>query len=152
PYADGSVDAIHCEAVLEHLVDPRLAVTEMFRVCRPGAAVYAATPFMQAYHGYPNHFQNFTLSGHQHLFASAGFQIRESGTAAGPVLALLILILRFIQEYVPRPIRWPMLAAYAVSYYFLVPLDRFVNVRPNAYLMASSTYLVAEKPLAPAAD
>ncbi|MHB8696107.1 MAG: methyltransferase domain-containing protein, partial [Solirubrobacteraceae bacterium] len=46
PYADGSVDAIHCEAVLEHLVDPRLAVTEMFRVCRPGAAVYAAPPVM----------------------------------------------------------------------------------------------------------
>ena len=32
PYADASVDAIFCEAVLEHLAQPHEAVKEMFRV------------------------------------------------------------------------------------------------------------------------
>ena len=41
PYADASVDAIFCEAVLEHLVQPHEAVKELFRVCRSEASVYA---------------------------------------------------------------------------------------------------------------
>lgn len=35
PYADSSVDSIYCEAVLEHLTDPTVAVSEMFRVLKP---------------------------------------------------------------------------------------------------------------------
>ena len=113
PYADASVDAIFCEAVLEHLAQPHEAVKEMFRVCRSGASVYANTPFMQAYHGYPNHFQNFTLSGHEQLFANAGFHVRESGTAVGPVFTLFDLGARFISEYSPRPFRPILLAGVA---------------------------------------
>jgi ubiquinone/menaquinone biosynthesis C-methylase UbiE len=36
PYADGSVDAIFCEAVLEHLAEPGQSVREMHRVLRRG--------------------------------------------------------------------------------------------------------------------
>src|SRR3954451_7644907 len=35
PMPDASVDAIYCEAVLEHLEHPNVAVGEMFRVLRP---------------------------------------------------------------------------------------------------------------------
>jgi uncharacterized protein YbaR (Trm112 family) len=147
PYADGSVDAIYCEAVLEHLTDPDRAVAEMFRVCRPGGQVYANSPFIAAYHGYPNHFQNFTLTGHVHLFASAGFQIRESGPAVGPVFTMLDLFGKFLWEYSPRPLRWPTKAAWLIVWYLVLPLDRFVNIRDNAYVLASTTYLVAEKPV-----
>jgi hypothetical protein len=58
PYQDGSVDTIFCEAVLEHLHNPAQAVGEMYRVLRLGGKVFAATPFLQAYHGYPHHYQN----------------------------------------------------------------------------------------------
>jgi ubiquinone/menaquinone biosynthesis C-methylase UbiE len=74
------VAGLHCEAVLEHLEFPDVAVGEMFRVLRPGGLVFAATPFLQSYHGYPDHFQNFTLHGHQRLFERAGFSILQSGT------------------------------------------------------------------------
>src|SRR5687767_2066490 len=49
PYSDNSVDAIYCEAVLEHLCDPNLAVREMYRVLIPGGRVLAITPFLQPY-------------------------------------------------------------------------------------------------------
>jgi SAM-dependent methyltransferase len=146
PYADGSVDAIFCEAVLEHLARPHEAVEEMLRVCRSGASVYANTPFMQAYHGYPNHFQNFTLSGHQHLFANAGFHVRESGTAVGPVFTLFDLGGRFVSEYAPRLLRPILQVALLALRYLLLPLSRGLTERPNAYVLASTTYVVAQKP------
>ena len=62
PYCDNTVDGIHCEAVLEHLQNPEQAVKEMYRVLKPGKKVYVCTPFLQAYHGYPHHYQNFTLT------------------------------------------------------------------------------------------
>jgi SAM-dependent methyltransferase len=145
PYADGSVDAIFCEAVLEHLAQPHEAVKEMFRVCRSGASVYANTPFMQAYHGYPNHFQNFTLSGHEQLFANAGFHVRESGTAVGPVFTLFDLGRRFVSEYAPRPFRPILQVALLALRYLLLPLSRRLTSRPNAYVLASTTYVVAQK-------
>ena len=146
PYADASVDAIFCEAVLEHLAQPHEAVKEMFRVCRSDASVYANTPFMQAYHGYPNHFQNFTLSGHEQLFANAGFHVRESGTAVGPVFTLFDLGARFISEYSPRPFRPILLAGLLMLRYLLLPLSRQLASRQNAYVLASTTYVVAQKP------
>ncbi|MFQ6171287.1 methyltransferase domain-containing protein [Oryzobacter sp. R7] len=39
PFDDGSVDAVTCERVLQHLDDPEGAVREMARVLRPGGRV-----------------------------------------------------------------------------------------------------------------
>ena len=61
PYADGSVDSLVCEDVLEHIRDPLRVVQEFHRVLKPGASVYCATPFLISYHGYPFHFQNFKM-------------------------------------------------------------------------------------------
>lgn len=36
PWADGYFDACRCDAVLQHLLDPELALDEMLRVTRPG--------------------------------------------------------------------------------------------------------------------
>jgi SAM-dependent methyltransferase len=37
PIASASIDAVHCEAVFEHLEDPADAAAELFRVMKPGA-------------------------------------------------------------------------------------------------------------------
>ena len=39
PVADGSLDLVRCERVLQHLLDPSAAVREMARVLRPGGRV-----------------------------------------------------------------------------------------------------------------
>ena len=101
PYSDVSVDAIHCSAVLEHLQDPTRATREMFRVLKKGGKLFAATPFLQPYHGYPFHFQGFTLTGHVYLFESNGFTVRKSGTQVGPTHTLYQLGFQYIKEYFP---------------------------------------------------
>ena len=60
PLRTSCLDGVHCEAVFEHLDDPNRAAAELFRVMKPGAIAYVCTPFMQAFHGHPSHFQNFT--------------------------------------------------------------------------------------------
>lgn len=105
PFADRSIGGIHCEAVLEHLEDPGTAVAEMFRVLRPGGLVFAATPFLQPYHAYPDHYQNFTLRGHSRLFERAGFTVLDAGTCVGPSFTMVDLMANFAREYTPG--RWP---------------------------------------------
>ena len=139
--------SIHCEAVLEHLQNPEQAVKEMYRVLKPGKKVYVCTPFLQAYHGYPHHYQNFTLTGHQHLFSSNGFRILEAGTCVGPVHTMLSLTEILISQYLPKSIAKPASLAWRILARILYPLDKFVNTKDNAYIMASTTYLLAEKSL-----
>jgi len=81
------VDAVHCEAVFEHLHSPAVAARELARVLKPGARAFVCTPFLQAFHGYPSHFQNFTIYGHRKLFEDAGLEIVESGVCNGPAMA-----------------------------------------------------------------
>ena len=145
PYADNTVDAIYCEAVLEHLHDPRLAVREMLRVLKPGGRLFACTPFMQAYHGYPHHYQNFSLTGHRHLFEEAGFVIMSNGVCVGPVYTMVSLTSTFIHEFAPVVLRWPLQKGWGLFGALLRPLDRLLNTRENAFILASTTYLTARK-------
>jgi len=145
PYADNSVDALYCEAVLEHLHDPLQAVREMYRVLKPGGKLFACTPFMQAYHGYPLHYQNFSLTGHRHLFEKAGFVIMSDGVCVGPVFTMVSLTATFIHEFAPKLLRRPLQAGWGIIGSCLRPMDRILNTRENAYVLASTTYLTARK-------
>jgi SAM-dependent methyltransferase len=145
PYADNSADAIYCEAVLEHLENPVKATEEMFRILKPGGKMIAITPFLQAFHGYPNHFQNFTVIGHSRLLSRAGFLVIESGTCVGPMVALVDMVYVFLCNYVPKFLNIPLRAAWKVIGAIVVPLGSFLGDKPNGYIMASTTYVLAEK-------
>lgn len=146
PFASESVDVIYCEAVLEHLYDPDIAGAEMYRVLKTGGKVYACTPFMQAYHGYPYHYQNFTLTGHQRLFLEQGFRIENAGVAVGPTYALMNLNGAFFYEFFPKPFNWILGKTCGLLSRLVRPFDIVLNKRSNAHVMASTTYLLARKP------
>jgi SAM-dependent methyltransferase len=147
PYADGSVDAVHCEAVLEHLERPEAAVAEMWRVLRSGGEVFAATPFLQAFHAYPNHFQNFTMAGHSRLFERAGFELRSAGTCVGPTFALVDLTSVYLRSFVPT--RLASRSLWALARLLFIPmslLDRRIQRSPEAHVLASTVYAHLRKP------
>lgn len=147
PYADDAVDGIECEAVLEHLESPDRAVSEFLRVLRPGGAVYAVTPFLQKYHGYPGHYQNFTLQGHRFLFERAGFEVQVAGVCVGPAWAITDLATEFVSQLVP--VRGLRAAAVILARVASVPirmLDRFLNRRPASEALASTTFVLGRKP------
>jgi SAM-dependent methyltransferase len=55
-------------AVLEHVRDPFRCAAELYRVLKPGGDLFVAVPFLQPFHGYPNHYYNMTSSGVRNLF------------------------------------------------------------------------------------
>jgi SAM-dependent methyltransferase len=147
PFSSGSIGALHCEAVLEHLNRPETAVAEMFRVLRPGAYVFAATPFLQAFHGYPDHFQNFTLAGHTALFARSGFDVIDRGACVGPAFTLIDVASNWARENLPGRLlsRAGWLAIRVVGKVF-VQLDRVLLRSEGAHRLASTTFVLARKP------
>ncbi len=63
PVADKSVDCYVCNAVLEHVTDPPLAVMEMYRTLKVGGQFWAEVPFMQFYHPTPGDYTRWTVDG-----------------------------------------------------------------------------------------
>jgi len=53
PLLDGSVDAILCHSLLEHVFEPTQVAREMFRVLKSDGVAFVYVPFLYAYHGDP---------------------------------------------------------------------------------------------------
>jgi len=68
PIADNSVDYIFNVAVLEHVPNPELVVSEIKRVLKPGGVVYSRIPFMQGFHASPYDFSRRTEEGMKVLY------------------------------------------------------------------------------------
>ena len=82
PLADGSVDGVWIQAVLEHVVVPEKVVGEMHRVLKHEGLVYSEAPFMQQVHEGQFDFNRFSESGHRWLFRK--FDLIDSGVVWGP--------------------------------------------------------------------
>lgn len=145
PYHDETVDAIHCDAVLEHLHTPVKAVQEMQRVLKKGGKVLSVVPFMQGYHGYPHHYQNYTITGHELLYSSNGFRVVASGACQGPVFALTVFCSRFCTLYFPPILNVIFGKGMLALGLLLRPLDRLLEHHTERYVLASSTFVLAEK-------
>lgn len=145
PYADESVDVVHSEAIFEHLYNPGQAAKEIYRILKMGGKAYICTPFLQPYHGYPHHYQNYTITGHKLLFESVGFRIVEAGTCVGPVYTIVSLVATFLDEYFPYPLNKLLRFTWGSFGVIVRPLDKFINKRKNAHILASTTYVILEK-------
>ncbi len=95
PLADGSVDAVWIQAVLEHVLEPPAVVAEIHRVLKPDGVVFADTPFMQQVHEGIYDFTRFTLHGHRWLFRR--FEVIDAGVTRGAATGLVWSIRYFIR-------------------------------------------------------
>lgn len=68
PFKKNEYDGVWIQAVLEHVIDPKKVVDEIFRVLKRDGVVYAETPFMQQVHEGAHDFTRFTVTGHRYLF------------------------------------------------------------------------------------
>lgn len=59
PFADNSLDAIFCIAVLEHVENPILAMQEMYRTLKPGGKLLVYVPFLYYYHASPGYYKDY---------------------------------------------------------------------------------------------
>lgn len=87
PFPTGSVDAIVCESLLEHVPRPQKIVDEMYRVLKPGGGMYIVIPFVYPFHASPNDFQRWSVTGLRELIKAG--TVENIGTRAGPTSALV---------------------------------------------------------------
>jgi SAM-dependent methyltransferase len=139
PLADGSVDGVVIQAVLEHVLEPVVVVAELTRVLRERGLVYADTPFMQQVHEGAYDFTRFTESGQRYLFRE--FEEIESGQVAGAGTSLRWSIGYFVRALT----RSVALGRAAVLLFFwLSHLDRFLDPR-HSLDGANSVYFLGRK-------
>lgn len=63
PFQDGSIAAVACYEVLEHVRDPESVIAEIARVLVPGGIVELSMPFMYPVHDAPHDYQRWTRHG-----------------------------------------------------------------------------------------
>lgn len=71
PFADSSIDAIICIAVLEHVENPMKAAAEILRSLKPGGYSFVYVPFLYYYHaeqGYYKDYWRFTEDSVRMMF------------------------------------------------------------------------------------
>jgi SAM-dependent methyltransferase len=100
PVEDESVDFVLCSEVMEHVLDPRLFLSEAYRCLKPQGKMLITVPFAARWHFVPFDYWRYTPAALKHLLAQAQFGeivIQARGNpltvACYKVMALLLPLL-----------------------------------------------------------
>ncbi|AFY84667.1 methylase involved in ubiquinone/menaquinone biosynthesis [Oscillatoria acuminata PCC 6304] len=151
PFKSNSFDAVFSLAVLEHVKNPFECAKEIMRVLKPGGTLYAVVPFLQPFHGYPDHYYNMTSSGLKNLFSELEDLDCTVQLPGLPIAALTWFLNSYVQG-LPQPIAESFkemkigdLLAHPHSY---MDRDFVTSLQPQTNEeLASCNYLIAKKPL-----
>lgn len=59
PLGEGTIDAVICNCVLEHVENPILAVRELHRILKPGGKIFVHVPSIYPYHARKGHYPDY---------------------------------------------------------------------------------------------
>tara|TARA_Y100000310_G_C20462298_1_gene705950 strand:- start:79 stop:777 length:699 start_codon:yes stop_codon:yes gene_type:complete len=90
PFKDNFVDAVICESLLEHVLDPKVVLNEVYRVLKPGGMMYLSIPFIIPFHSSPHDYYRWTAAGSRELLKD--FQEQEFGILNGPTNAMTYVL------------------------------------------------------------
>jgi SAM-dependent methyltransferase len=83
PVKDCSFDTVLLTAVLEHIEEPAKALSEMFRILKPGGKVIFSVPLFWHLHEEPHDFFRYTKYGLEYLLRKSGFRVIELKALSG---------------------------------------------------------------------
>lgn len=144
PFSDETFDFIICQALLEHVKNPKVVSDEIYRILKRGGTVYIEIPFLKGFHADPNDYTRLTLIGIESLLYK--FKRFEIGACIGPFSTLtwwfrkfptiifgntrLLNIVEFISGWFTFWIK-----------YFDILIIRF----KNSHILAGGLYYLGEK-------
>jgi SAM-dependent methyltransferase len=144
PFDDNSIDSVVMQAVIEHLTEPNVAISEVFRVLKPGGVFYVEVPFLQGFHADPHDYQRYTLEGLRRRLVM--FDEDLSGVSIGPFCTLVWLLRDGFSSCFNN--RWLYLGTRFTLGWILSPiryLDILVRHNPAAYRLANEYYYLCHK-------
>ena len=146
PFKDEVFDAVILEAVLEHVREPKMVVSEVHRILRPGGRIYAGVPFIQGYHASPRDYQRYTVQGLENLLSN--FQKVESGTCVGATSALHWIFKEYIGILFSFGSVWLYKGISLIVGWLTFPLvylDTILTYNKNAHAIASAVFFIGRK-------
>jgi SAM-dependent methyltransferase len=93
PFPTGLFQRVECDAVLEHVRDPKRVICEIYRVLAEGGYVHFVVPFCHPFHEYPKDYRRFTLDGLKEL--TGGMEVVAEGWRTGPTATLLVVVIEY---------------------------------------------------------
>ncbi|HWX18516.1 MAG TPA: class I SAM-dependent methyltransferase [Candidatus Binatia bacterium] len=103
PLPDGSLDAILCTEVLEHVTDPMAVLTEFARLVKPGGRLLLTAPHGTTLHMQPYHFYGgFTHYWYRHWLPRHGFVVDSILPQGGPGRATVCYLHAFYTSWRAR--------------------------------------------------
>lgn len=88
PFRKGCFDSILCTEVLEHTLDPLMALCEMWRVAKPGGTLLLTVPLSEQLHEEPYDYYRFTKHGLIYLLQKSGWKVMRIYERGGMWLEL----------------------------------------------------------------
>lgn len=95
PVADEAYDLVICSEALEHIKDPRRAVSEMNRVLKPGGIAVITTRFLFPIHDAPHDYWRFTPYSLRMLFSDWEILAEHSESDTFSTIAVLLQRIMF---------------------------------------------------------
>lgn len=128
PVADGSFDYVICTEVLEHVLRPDLAITELARVLKRGGTMVLTAPLGSGIHMPPYHFYGgFTPFWYEHFLFMNGLELQECLPNGGFFKLYAQESQRFLSMMTPRSIVmraafFPLKVVLAIWFRMVVPV------------------------------
>lgn len=89
PLPNDEFDVVICSETIEHIEDPSTAISEIFRILKPGGAIVMTIPFMFHVHSAPYDYQRWTESKIRREFQSLNIEVQLT---VEPLNNLVVLI------------------------------------------------------------
>jgi SAM-dependent methyltransferase len=145
PFPSNQFQRVECDAVLEHVRDPRRVMWEVRRVLAPGGYVHLVTPFCHPFHAYPNDFRRFTIDELKEL--AGDLVVIAEGWRTGPTATLLVFVLEYVKILLPFRI-WRA-ATHVACGWLLFPfryLDLLLLRSAGVHRIGNHCYVWCQKP------
>ena len=149
PLASQSVDVVLTEGVLEHVINPQKAVSEIYRVLNQDGLVLSTTPFMLGVHMEVADYTRFSKLGLVKLFER--FTPIECGVIDGVFVAcayqLSYLFMAIASTIAPNSEKAMFIAKYLGNYFifWLKFFDGWARRNPTSEDGAASLYYIGKK-------
>ena len=125
-FESDSIDAIFCNAVLEHVYDPKKATSELVRVLKRGGSALLYAPFIYRYHAHSEDYKDYyryTKDGIAYLFREC------RSIEICPVRGIFESLLRFLPIHKITLIRYLM----RMLDTFIPPIRRISESQTSGY-------------------
>lgn len=144
PFLENTFQRVECDAVLEHVCDPKKVVDEIRRVMLPGGYAHLVTPFCHPFHEYPRDFRRFTIDGLKELVGTKN--VVAEGWRTGPTATMLVVTIEYIKLLLPF-YAWRAASQFVCGWVFfpLRYIDLFLFRSPHCRRIGNHCYIWWQK-------